>query len=119
MIQSDFLQTEDEIIIAIRDLQKLIFLSECYDLYRRDQIPDLRHNSCYYTDDLLNDLQQDLINLMNQHARDLDVLTDNLFEWYRECQSESRGDGAPPERAPRAGGASPTDETAVANGLQS
>ena len=119
MIQSDFLQIEDEIIFAIRDLRKLIFLSECYDLYRRDQIPNIRHNSCYYTDDLLNDLQQDLIDLMNQYARDLDVLTDNLFEWYRVSQSESRGDGAPPERAPRAGGASPTDETAVANGPQS
>ena len=110
MIQFDIFQTEDDIIQAIRDLRKLIFLSECYDLYRRDQIPNLRHNSCYYTEELLDELQIDLLDLMNQQARDLDVLTDNLFEWYRECQSESRGDSAPHERAPRAGGASPTDE---------
>ena len=89
MINPEFLRTEDEIIFAIRDLRKLIFLSECYDLYRRNLIPDLEHNSCYYTEDLLDDLQTDLLDLMNQHARDLDVLTDNLFEWYRESQSKT------------------------------
>ena len=89
MKHPDFLETEDEIIFAIRDLQKLIFLSECYDLYRRNLIPNLEHNLCYYTKDLLDDLQQDLIDKMNQHARDLEVLTDNLFEWYRESQSKS------------------------------
>lgn len=89
MKHHDFLQTEDEIIFAIRDLQKLIFLSECYDLYRRNLIPNLEHNSCYYTEDLLDDLQSELLDLMNQRARDLDVLTDNLFEWYRESRSES------------------------------
>lgn len=88
MTKADFLQTENEIIFAIRDLKKLIFLSECYDLYRRDQIPNLRHNSSYYTEDILDDLQQDLFDLMNQNARELDVLTDNLFEWYRASQGK-------------------------------
>lgn len=88
MTHVDFLQTEDEIIFAIRDLKKFIFLSECYDLYRRDQIPNLRHNSCYYTEELLNELQIDLLDLMNQQARELDVLTDNLFEWYRASQGK-------------------------------
>lgn len=110
MTHEEFLQTEDEIIFAIRDLQKLLFLSECYDLYRRDLIPNLQHNSCYYSKDLLDDLQSELIDLMNQHIRDIDVLTDNLFEWFRVCQSESKGDAPPPERTPCAGGASPTEE---------
>ena len=89
MINPEFLQTEDQIIQAICDLRKLIFLSECYDLYRRNLIPNLEYNSCYYTEDLLDDLQSDILDLMNQHAHDLDVLTENLFEWYRESRSES------------------------------
>ena len=88
MTKADFIQTEEDIIQAIRDLQKLIFLSECYDLYRRDQIPNIRNNSSYYTEDILDDLQQDLFDLMNQNARELDVLTDNLFEWYRASQGK-------------------------------
>ena len=110
MSDNEFLQTEDEIIFAIRDLQKLIFLSECYDLYRRNLIPNLEHNSFYYNEDLLDDLQSELIDLMLQHTHDLDVLTDNLFEWFRVCQSESEGDVPTPERTPCAGGASPTEE---------
>lgn len=106
----NFLSIEDEIIFAIRDLQKLIFLSECYDLYRRNQIPNLEHNSFYYTEDILDELQSDLINLMLQHTHDLDVLTDNLFEWFRVCKSDSEGDAPTPERTPCAGGASPTEE---------
>ncbi len=110
MTHEEILQTEDEIILAIRDLQKLIFMSECYDLYRRHLIPNLEHNSCYYTEDLLDGLQSDLIDLMVKHTHDLDVLTDNLFEWFRVCQSESEGDAPTPERTPCAGGASPTEE---------
>lgn len=110
MTRNEFLQTEDEIIFAIRDLQKLIFLSECYDLYRRDHIPNLRYNSCYFTEGLLDELQIDLLDLMVKHTHDLDVLTDNLFEWFRVCQSDSEGDAPTPERTPCAGGASPTEE---------
>lgn len=110
MTHEEFLQTEDEIIFAIRDLQKLIFLSECYDLYRRDQIPNLRYNSCYFTEGLLDELQIDLLDLMIKHTHDLDVKTDNLFEWFRVCQSESEGDAPTPERTSCAGGASPTEE---------
>ena len=106
MTHEEFLQTEDEIIFAIHDLQKLIFLSECYDLYRRNLIPNLEHNSFYYNEDILDDLQSELIDLMLQHTHDLDVLTDNLFEWFRVIQRGTR----PPERTPCAGGASPTEE---------
>lgn len=110
MTNVEFLQTEDEIIYAIHDLQKLLFLSECYDLYRRDLIPNLQHNSCYYSKDLLDDLQSELIELMNQHIRDIDVLTDKLFEWFRVSQSGSKDDAPASERTPCAGGVSPTDE---------
>lgn len=104
----NFLSTEDELIYAIRDLRKLLFLSECNDLYRRDLIPNLLHNSCYYDAELLDELGVDLIDLMNKKAKEIDTLTDNLFEWYRD--RESGGEDAPPERAGRAGGASPSGQ---------
>ena len=107
MTHEQFLQTEDEIIFAIRDLQKLIFLSECYDLYRRNLITNLEHNSFYYNEDLLDDLQSELIDLMLQHTHDLDVLTDNLFEWFRVCQSDSEGGASPTEEISRDKGSAP------------
>lgn len=117
MTHEQYLQTEDEIIFAIRDLQKLIFLSECYDLYRRNLITKLEHNSFYYNEDLLDDLQSELFDLMLQHTHDLDVLTNNLFEWFRVCQSDSEGDAPTSERTPCAGGASPTEEISRDEGL--
>lgn len=100
----DFLETEDELVFAIRDLRKMLFVIECYDLYRRGMIPNI--DSCRYTEELIDDFAIELIGIMNDKALEIDVLSDNLFEWYR---LNSEGRMRSPERTPCAGGASPTE----------
>ena len=89
----------DEIDFSIRDLRKMLFLSECYDLYRRDLIPNLEHNSCYYTEDLLDELQSDLIDHMNQQALEIDFLTEMLSRRVLAVEHDSGDDGEGVARA--------------------